>query len=32
VVGVTESGIAAADDLEHHADTVIESVRDIRLL
>jgi hypothetical protein len=29
---VTESGIAAADDLEHHADTVIESVRDIRLL
>ena len=32
VVGVTESGIAAANDLSHHADTVISSVRDIHVL
>jgi phosphoglycolate phosphatase len=32
VVGVTESGIAASGDLSRHADTVISSVRDIRLL
>jgi len=32
VVGVTESGIADANDLSHHADTVISSVRDIRVL